>query len=144
MRLMYPVPAIVVLEDDNRRITQMRRVADESLSSFDCVFFDNARHLRSWLQAHLAWTVLISLDCDLDSTAIASGSDVGSGDEVAEYLASLPSSCPVIIHSSNALRAPGMHMTLSMAGWSDVKLAPFANADSWLADVLEALDLNEP
>lgn len=134
---------IVVLEDDGRRIDEMRRVAAESLQAFDCIFFDNANELLSWLATHMSQTRLLSLDCDLDSTAAHSESDVGSGSDVADYLAGLPAFCPVLIHSSNAMRAPAMHMKLSFAGWPTVKLCPFTDAKSWLADVLNALEQSQ-
>ncbi len=136
---MTPKPTIAVLEDDGWRTEQMKRDARQSLASYDFVFFDDAPRMISWLATNLDQTKLISLDCDLDSTAAHVSGGVGSGSDVADYLAGNPSSCPIIIHSSNAMRAPAMHMALSLAGWTSVKLTPFTGAKSWLTDVLEAL-----
>lgn len=140
---MEQTPAIVVLEDESWRTNQMRRVAHDSLAEYECWFFDNASELQSWLGLHLWRTRLISLDCDLDTVDAHTEGNVGSGSDVVDYLAGLAPACPVIIHSSNAMRAPAMHLNLTLAGWPSVRLSPYTDAELWLTDVLDALSENQ-
>lgn len=86
---------------------------------------------------------LLSLDCDLDSTAI-DDDECGTGEDVAAYLASTFPECPVLIHSSNAMRAPSMHMELALAGCKHVKLCSFQDSDSWEKDVRSQIDAESP
>ena len=57
---------------------------------------------------------LICLDHDLGANLIVNGDyqDPGTGRDVADYLSGEEACCPVLIHSSNAMAAPGMMMVL--------------------------------
>ena len=132
-------PAIIVLEDDSRRSNEMRRVVAATPPSVDVRFFDSAHELRAWLSANIGCVRAASLDCDLDTTSARDSADAGSGADIADYLATLPPQFPVLIHSSNAMRAPAMHMTLAFAGWTSVSLSPYTDADSWLAEIMLAI-----
>ena len=129
---------IAVLEDDPRRITAMRNATLDT-DRYERKMFDSATELISWLESNLERVALFSLDRDLDSTAVHDDK-CGNGEDVTAFLLAQSKRFPVIIHSSNALRAPAMHMELAMAGFESVYLRPFRDADQWAADVKTALD----
>ncbi len=130
---------IAVLEDDQRRISAIRAAAKEHFPGYELRIFISAYEMIAWLTSAPHSVELLSLDCDLDSTA-TDGSECGTGEDVTEYLASNLPECPVLIHSSNAMRAPAMHMELALAGCKRVMLCPFRDSDSWANDVRLQLD----
>ena len=140
--LIESLPTIIVLEDDARRSNEMRRVIANSPPPFEVLFFDNAHDLLRWFPDNIGSVAAASLDCDLDTTTARESVDAGSGADVADYLAPLTPHFPVVIHSSNAMRAPAMHMTLGLAGWPNLSLAPYTDADSWLASLLQMVTGN--
>ena len=101
---------VAVLEDDHARIAEMRACLAEVLPGFEPVFFDDAGRMIAWLDDHLGEVVLVSLDHDLPITRSADGGvvDCGDGRMVADYLATRTPTCPVIVHTSNHLAAPGV------------------------------------
>ena len=133
------MPTIAVLEDDQRRITAIRAAAKQHFADYELLMFVSAREMIEWLVSAPHDLLLLSLDCDLDSTAI-DDNDCGTGEDVTGYLASNLPDCPVLIHSSNAMRAPAMHMELVLAGCKRVELCPFQDSDSWATDVRAQLD----
>ena len=133
------MPTIAVLEDDQRRISAIQAAARQFLTDYELRIFISAREMITWLADAPRNVRLLSLDCDLDSTAI-DDIDCGTGEDVTSYLASNLPDCPVLIHSSNAMRAPAMHMELALAGCKHVQLCPFRDSDSWAIDVRSQLD----
>ena len=131
------MPQVVILEDDSRRIAAMRSTATREAPDWDLRFFVDANELVTWLKSPAALPDLISLDCDLDSTE-SRGIECGSGEDVAEFLSSTRPQCPVIIHSTNALRAPAMHLNLALVGMSHVYLCPFRDPAEWAQDLRTA------
>lgn len=129
---------IAVLEDDQRRITAINAAGRERLVDFEIRVFASARRMVDWLSTQPSGIRLISLDCDLDATAVDDDT-CGSGEDVTAFLVRRRLLCPVLIHSSNAMRAPAMHMELAMAGYR-VRLCPFQDAASWAADVRTELE----
>ncbi len=71
----------------------------------------------------LADAALISLDHDLNKERPDSP-DPGDGLEVAEFLARLPSICPVILHTSNNERVWSMHNEFRFGGWQLERVIP--------------------
>jgi hypothetical protein len=132
------MPFIAVLEDDPRRVTAIRAAARSRLAEYDVRIFTAAPEMVSWLKMHADDVRAISLDCDLDSTAIVDDR-CGSGEDVAAFLVSNPPNCPVLIHSSNAMRAPAMHMELALTGCPKVVLCPFRGSDEWASEIRAAL-----
>ena len=59
--------------------------------------------------------------------------DPGTGRDVANYLATRSPSCPVIIHTTNGLAAPGMAMVLDDAGWKNDGVVPY-NDLQWISE----------
>ena len=101
------VPRVVaILEDDPARIAAMRACLDELLPGAAAAFFEDAMQMIAWLGRHLGDVVLISLDHDLPLRADRGRTvDCGTGRQVADYLASVPPICPVIV-SRLALAPP--------------------------------------
>jgi hypothetical protein len=136
---------IAILEDDARRIEQMARCLRDCVGEDQVIVFDNAPEMIAWLTGHLAEVKLLCLDHDLGANRILNGEiqDPGTGRDVADYLGSRQSVCPVLIHTSNVMAAPGMMMVLEEAGWTCSRLAPFNDLEwvqaAWIDDVKKAL-----
>lgn len=93
----------------------MQAVLAESLPAYEVAIFANAQRMIDWLAGHMAAVVLVSLDHDLPiRTPEGLPIDSGTGRQVANYLASRPPTCPVIVHSSNPDSAPGMFFARRM------------------------------
>ena len=109
---------VVILEDNADRLTAMRACLGQVLPGTQMVVFEHAQQMIDWLAQHLAEAVLISLDHDLPLRNAGGGAiDCGTGRQVADYLASLPPTCRVIVHSANDACAAGMFFVLKDAGW---------------------------
>jgi NAD+-processing family protein with receiver domain len=114
-----------ILEDTTDRIEKMRVCAATILPALELVFFGNAFEMIEWLNTHLNEVSLISLDHDLPlRDANGKSVDCGDGRTVADYLAGIPPTCPVIVHSSNADCAAGMFFALERAGWPTKRVVP--------------------
>ncbi len=139
---------IAILEDDPQRIAEMRRCLGEQLPNLESVFFDNAPSMMRWLDANLPDVLLISLDHDLPLRDVDGQSvDSGTGRQVADYLASLPPTCPVIVHSSNQNFAPGMVAVLQPA-WLVAQVYPYDDCQwiskGWIEQVLRLVRAASP
>lgn len=132
------MPLIAVLEDDPRRIAEMQSAAASFLGEFEFHYFNAAHEMKRWLSLNLDRVQLVSLDCDLDAKAL-SGTESGSGEDVTAFLVQRQPKCAIVIHSSNALRAPAMHMELALAGCTAVLLCPFVDGEQWVTDIRKAL-----
>jgi hypothetical protein len=117
---------VAILEDNADRIDEMQACLSEALPDVLSVFFENAFEMIAWLKEHLGEVVLISLDHDLPLLdGEGRPSDCGDGRMVADFLASRPPTCPVIVHSSNAYCAPGMCYALEEAHWLLARVVPY-------------------
>ena len=132
------MPLIAVLEDDAWRTTAMRAAAASLIADCDIRFFDNVRQMEEWLTANGEHVDLVSLDRDLDCGAVAN-EEMGSGEEIIPFLAVKLPNAPIVIHSSNPMRAPAMHLELTSRGCRRVLLCPFQSTEQWVADVRRAL-----
>jgi hypothetical protein len=115
---------IAILEDNADRIGRMRTCLSAHFPELDQMYFESAPLMRQWLGDHLGEVVLISLDHDLPIQG-----DCGTGRDIANYLATFPPSCPVIVHTSNEHFAPGMMFVLSDAGWPTARVYPHDQQD---------------
>jgi hypothetical protein len=127
---------IVVLDDDERRQQAMRACLVWDFASYGHRFFDNAPDIIAWLRDHLQEAVLISLDHDLGPNRERDGRvfDPGTGRDVADFLATQPPQCPVILATTNSLARPGMELVLQDAGWTCVNVIPFGDLE-WIENV---------
>jgi hypothetical protein len=125
---------VAILEDDAGRIAAMRASLAKVLPGTEALFFENARKTIAWLGEHQGEVVLISLDHDLPLRNDAGlMMDFGTGREVADYLASVLPTCPVIVHSSNDHGASGMFFALRDAGWPCGRVYP-CDDQVWISD----------
>lgn len=129
------MPTLAILEDDERRREAMlHHLAADAL---EVHVFPRAPDMVAWLEANLDTCALISLDHDLVSPT--PGDDPGTGMDVASFLGQREPRCPVIVHTSNHLAAPGMRWVLSQARWANERVAPFNDLEwvevSWAPTV---------
>ena len=124
---------VAILEDDGNRIAAMRACLAEILPGIELIFFEHAQEMIAWLGEHLGQVVLLSLDHDLPLRDQGGEAiDCGTGRQVADFLASLPPTCPVIVHSSNNFFAPGMFFALKDTGWRCSRVYP-SDDTAWIA-----------
>jgi hypothetical protein len=141
-------PTILILEDDSDRTRAFQECLLECFPPKEVIVFDNAPDTIDWLQDHLEEALLICLDHDLGPNRVRDGDvfDPGTGRDVADYLATRKPCCPVVIHTTNSLAAPGMTMTLEDAGWSWARVVPYNDLEwvraDWVDYVLKALAKN--
>jgi len=124
---------IAILEDDASRTAAMKAWLAGTFPDVKIVIHGDADAMIDWLGQHLGEVTLISLDHDLPVRSIDGKSvDCGTGRQVADYLASVPPTCPVIIHSSNDPCAAGMFFALKDAGWPCSRVYPCDDL-AWIA-----------
>jgi hypothetical protein len=131
---MPKIPCIVILDDDPDRIREMARCLTLRLPTYERIVFDNAPEMISWLAKNLEQAQLVCLDHDLGPNRNRSGEifDPGTGRDVANYLATRKPTCPIIIHTTNSLAAPGMTMVLDDSGWKNERIAPYNDLE-WIS-----------
>jgi hypothetical protein len=138
-------PCIVILDDEPERVKEMTRYLAGVIGGLKLIVFDNAPDLIDWLARHLDSAKLICLDHDLGPNRVRSGVvfDPGIGRDVVDYLAARPPVCPVIIHTTNTLAAPGMELALTDAGWIHTRVVPYNDLEwiggEWIENVKRAL-----
>jgi hypothetical protein len=136
---------IALLDDDPDRIRAMLDCLVGRFSEFETVVFDNAPDMIDWLAEHLEETALICLDHDLGPNRTREGKvfDPGTGRDVADFLATQSSVCPVVIHTTNSLAAPGMALVLEDSGWPHFRIVPYNDLEwveaDWIGEVAKAL-----
>ena len=118
---------MVILEDDERRAEAMCQQVRKRFPEVECIVFDNAPDMITWMKTSLSSIALLSLDHDLGANRNRDGEtfDPGTGRDVANYLTTQEPTCPVIIHSSNYVGATGMEFALEYAGWTHERVLPY-------------------
>ena len=114
----------------------MSAVLHDLLPAAHPVFFEDAPTMLAWLGKHLGEIDLISLDHDLPIRRDVENRviDCGTGRQVADWLAAVPPTCPVIVHTSNEPCAAGMMAVLDEAGWPCRRVYPCDDL-AWVGDV---------
>jgi hypothetical protein len=136
---------IVILEDDPYRIQEMISCLCEQFPGVEVVTFDNAPDMIDWLKENLEGTRIICLDHDLGPNRSRHGEvfDPGTGRDVADYLATREPICPILIHTTNSLAAPGMAMVLNDSGWYHLRVLPYCDLEwireSWIIDIIRMI-----
>lgn len=127
---------IVILEDDERRRLAMQDCLRDRFHQYEAVFFDDAKEMLTYLRVNLRCALIISLDHDLVSKSQQNGKslDAGTGREVADYLATRPPTCPIIIHSTNSAAGDGMEFLLREANWQTHRVHPFGDL-GWISSL---------
>ncbi|HEX4145407.1 MAG TPA: cyclic-phosphate processing receiver domain-containing protein [Pirellulales bacterium] len=129
------VPIIALLDDEPDRIDAMRPLLAERCPGFEVVVFENSPDMLDWLGQHLGHVQLLLLDHDLGPNQFRNGAsfDPGTGRDVADFLATRPPQCHVILHTTNFLAAPGMRRVLEDAGWTVSHVVPYGDLD-WVPE----------
>ena len=120
-----PPPLVLMLEDNAERLNRFQAVAAKL--GVDLISWPDAHVMIAEMGQFLHTAVLISLDHDLEPTG---PHDPGDGLDLAKHLASLPPTCPVIIHTSNGVRGDTMEGELELAEWTYHRVAPLG--DDWI------------
>ena len=135
---------IAVLEDNEDRIRTMSDRLADKFPFFQRQFFRSAPEAIEWLDRHLATTICLALDHDLEPAADGSPSyDPGTGRDVADFLVQRRPQCPVVVHTTNVPAGIGMELALAEAGWSVTRITPYSDLqwidEAWLPLVREAI-----
>jgi hypothetical protein len=123
----------------------MRACVADRFYTFDAHIFDNPRDTIRFLEVHLAETLVISLDNDMELLTGPDGRavDPGEGVEVARFLATREPICPVLIHTTNARAAEEMKRILTAADWKTKRVVPFDDMNwiptDWFAAMRRAI-----
>jgi hypothetical protein len=127
---------IAILDDDLNRLAAMRALLVKWFHGCEIAVFENAPDMVAWLKENLQTVGLLSLDHDLGPNQLRDGVefDPGTGRDVADFLATRPPQCNVILHTTNSLAAPGMLQVLEDAGWSVSRVVPYGDLD-WIGEV---------
>lgn len=136
---------VAILEDNPERIRELTACLRDEFPDLKTVVFDNAPDMIDWLAEHPDELRLVCLDHDLGPNRLRDGRefDPGTGRDVADYLAGCPRVCPVLIHTTNSLAAPGMEMVLDDAGWLHSRVMPYNDLEwvreMWIEKAVELL-----
>jgi hypothetical protein len=136
---------ILILEDNAERIEKIRHSATQISSRPAVKIWHDAQTMIDELKTFLPEAMLVSLDHDLNPQPGVER-DSGTGLAVAEFMAKLPPTCPVILHSSNFERVWSMHNELTHAGWQVERVGPIGQdwiETSWLNKVRNLLPENK-
>jgi NAD+-processing family protein with receiver domain len=101
---------------------------------YESVFFDQAKEMLAYLETNLPSALIISLDHDLELLPQHNGKllDPGTGRDVANFLATQPPSCPIIIHTTNSAAGDGMEFLLRDAHWETHRVHPWGDLE-WIS-----------
>lgn len=136
---------IVILEDNAERRRLMRDAIVDRFPQYDLRFFITAGEAIVHLRENYDNLLAIVLDHDLDLIPVDGHRliDPGSGRDVADFLASQPVVCPIIIHTTNGPAAVGMEAVLHDSGWKTYRVIPVGEfkwiPKLWLQTVRNAI-----
>lgn len=135
---------IAILEDDDRRLAEMRSTLAERFPWAEVVTYADAHEFIGWLSANISRVSVLCLDHDLVPPERRPGEakprDPGDGRDVVEWLLAQAVKVPVIIHTSNPRCGEQMETSLKEAGWSVSWSVPFEDLtwirQRWLGRVM--------
>jgi ADP-ribosylglycohydrolase len=125
-------PTILILEDNEERIAHLQKAISQLGGDYEAKFWRDAHSMCAECEAFFPTAALISLDHDLNP-APETATDLGTGLDVAKFLAENRPVCPVIIHSTNADRAWSMYNELRFADWIVDRVGPIG--EDWVETI---------
>jgi CheY-like chemotaxis protein len=128
---------ILILEDNEDRRSAMSQSLKNRFPQHAVEFFIEVEAMERRLrEAGLGDVLLVSLDHDLELLENNDGTtrDPGTGVDAAKQLATLPATCPVIVHTTNTIGGDQMVETLSRTGWKVHRVTPYGGED-WIGEV---------
>lgn len=120
---------LLMLEDDADRLARFRSVIAQLEPAVDWRHWRTATSMIAELPALLPHARLIALDHDLEPLP-GDTADPGTGYDVIQAITACPPTCPILIHTSNAIRATWMQGACELAGWEYHTIAPIG--DDWI------------
>ncbi|MBX3413764.1 MAG: hypothetical protein KF708_13820 [Pirellulales bacterium] len=139
--------SMVILDDEPDRIEAMLDALRGVFPKLSPIVFDNAPEMVDWLHDGLETVTLICLDHDLGPNRRRGELlfDPGIGRDVADFLARQTPTCPVLIHTTNHIAAPGMLRVLQESGWQTSQVTPYGDlewiGEVWVAEVRRILSM---
>jgi len=136
---------IAILDDEQERLRAMLPLLARDYPGCEVATFENAPDMIAWLVVNLHRARLLSLDHDLGPTQRRGDEsfDPGTGRDVADFLAGRPAVCPIILHTTNHLAAPGMVDVLETSGWEVTHVVPYGDLawvkERWIEEVRRVL-----
>lgn len=126
----------VILEDNEDRRRAMLAGLRDRFAQYPVRFFATAAEMMWYLRRHIDDVLVIGLDHDLDMVPVTKSAllDPGTGRDVADYLATQPPTCPVVIHSTNVAAVIGIEQLLRDAGWQTTRVVPYGDLE-WIDEV---------
>jgi len=117
---------IVILEDCMERRRLMTDMLQDKFAQYEFHFFYTSGEAIVHLRDNLDRLLAVILDHDLELIEVDKQRliDPGTGRDVADYLASQPAVCPVVVHSTNSPAAIGMLSVLEDSGWTTERVIP--------------------
>jgi hypothetical protein len=126
---------IAILDDNGDRCRAMQECLADRFPQYPVLCFRSAPAMIEHLERSLDRLIAISLDHDLEpETTDSEAADPGTGRDVADFLATRASTCPIVIHTTNGFGAIGMKDVLEEAGWQTYSVSPFDDT-AWIAQV---------
>lgn len=103
----------MIVENDQVRIDAFQSTCELEFAEKDLVVFTNAVDAIAWLEDNVPQVWLILLDFNLGTSEESeSGKEIGTGGDVAEWLAQNGQPCPVILHT-DAFRSRPLHARIA-------------------------------
>ena len=136
---------ILILDDNEDRLTAMKSLLVEPYPQYRIVLFDNAPDTIEWLKENLSSVVVMSLDHDLGPNRERDGQvfDPGTGKDVVDFLGTQKPVCPLLVHSSNYEGRNRMKFSLEAAGWVTSFAIPHDELewiyDTWRQEIFKFL-----
>jgi CheY-like chemotaxis protein len=126
---------IAILEDNAERREAMHRCLQDRFYQFEIAFFEAPSEMIPYLTTHWHDMAVIGLDHDIELKLTPDGRalDLGTGRDVAEFLAQRAPICPVVIHTTNSAAAIGMEMLLGEAKWKTYRVVPYDDL-AWIPE----------
>lgn len=127
---------ILILEDNADRVAVMRADLHERFPQYPVEVFPSASDMIQRMSAAgLYDVILIALDHDLELLTSTSGAltDPGTGDDVAQWLATQPAVCPIIVHTTNTHAGDVMVDRLVGSGWIVRRIVPY-DGERWISE----------
>lgn len=108
---------IGILEDNDRRLTEMLTTLHELIPESVATCYPDAHEFIEWLNSNISTLALLCLDHDLVPPESSPKHDPGDGRDVVRWLVGQSIQIPVLIHTSNGRAGIQMETTLLDAGW---------------------------
>ncbi len=133
---------ILMLEDDLERIQRFTAIVKRNHPFASLNVSRTAFEFKAAYGALHLPPDIICLDHDLFAD-LPDDPDPGDGREIANFLATRLTRCPVLIHSSNSVAADAMLYDLRDAGWTVDRIAPIGHdwiENYWYPNVCDMIE----